>query len=81
LLVRVPDVLDRSAGLFLSQIIGQAKAARVNARLRKGRPDGGRIRIVTDGTVVSRRDAQSAWFVVGHVAPDEWFPGERIVAA
>jgi hypothetical protein len=81
LLVRVPDVLDRRSGVFLSQIIGPAAAESVNERLRIGRPDGGRIRIVEDGTVVSRRDPSSPWFVVGHVSLDEWFPAELVLAA
>lgn len=81
LLVRVPDVLDRRSGLFLSQVIGREAAEDVNGRLRAGRPDGGRIRIAGDGTVVSRRDASSPWFVVGHVAPQEWYPAERLLTA
>jgi hypothetical protein len=81
LLLRVPDVLDRANGIYLSQLIGPEQAAEVNARLLKGRPDGGRIRITSTGIVVSRRDPDSPWFVVGHVAADEWFPAERTAAA
>lgn len=79
LLVRVPDVLDRRSGLFLSQVIGRSAAEEVNQRLRAGRPDGGRIRIAGDGTVLSRRDASSPWFVVGHVSPHEWYPAEQVL--
>jgi hypothetical protein len=81
LLVRVPDVLDRRSGLFLSQVIGPAAAASINRQLREGRPDGGRIRVADDGTVISRRDPMSPWFVVGRVTPDEWFPTVMLRAA
>ena len=70
LLLRVPDVLDRANGVYLSQIIGVEAAAAVNARLLRGRPDGGRVRITPSGVVVSRRNADSPWFVVGSVAAD-----------
>jgi hypothetical protein len=81
LLVRVPDVLDRRTGIFLSQLIGPAAARTVNEQLRVGRPDGGRIRVTDNGTVVSRRDGVSPWFVVGYVYPDAWFPNELVLAA
>jgi hypothetical protein len=73
LLVRVSDVVDRSSGVFLSQVIGREAARRVNADLRIGRPDGGRIRVTPGGVVVSRRDPVSPWFVVGAVTPGSWF--------
>lgn len=76
LLLRIPDVFDRANGTYLSQVVGADRAALVNARLRNGRPDGGRIRVAADGTVVSRRDAVSSWFTVGTVTADEWFPAE-----
>lgn len=81
LLVRVPDVLDRASGIFLSQVIGPAAAEQVNQRLLLGRPDGGRIRVSDDGTVISRRDANSPWFVVGQVSAEEWFLAEAAPAA
>lgn len=81
LLVRVQDVLDRRSGIYLSQVIGPEAARRVNERLRLGRPDGGRIRVLEDGTVISRRDPEAPWFVVGQVASVEWFPAETARAA
>jgi hypothetical protein len=76
LLLRVADVLDRTAGVYLSDVIGEERAAVVNGRLLRGRPDGGRVRITPSGTVISRRDSDSPWFVVGSVAADEWFPAD-----
>ena len=76
LLLRVPDLLDRVNGRYLSQVIGAEQAAAVHGRLLQGRPDGGRVRITPDGTVVSRRDASSSWFVVGKVTAQEWFPAD-----
>ena len=81
LLLRGLDVLDRVNGIYLSQLIGTERAAEVNARLLKGRPDGGRIRITPSGVVVSRRNADAPWFVVGSVEAHEWFPAEMIAAA
>ncbi len=81
LLVRMPDVLDRRSGVFLSQVIGPDAARSVNERLRQGRPDGGRIRVAEDGTVISRRDPSSPWFVVGQVRAHEWFLPEVVRAA
>jgi hypothetical protein len=74
LLLRVPDILDRAGGVYLSDVIGEQRAAAINERLRRGRPDGGRVRITSTGTVISRRDGDSPWYVVGSVAADEWFP-------
>ena len=76
LLLRIPDVLDRGNGVYLSQFIGRERGAKVHSRLLGGRPDGGRIRSTPDGTVVSRRNARSCWFVVGAVSPEEWFPAD-----
>ncbi len=74
LLLRMDDVLDRSSGLFLSQVIGAERATQVVRRLRQVRPDGGRLRLASDGVLVSRMPDSDHHFVVGQVGPDEWFP-------
>ena len=76
MLQRVLDPVDRVNGRYPSQVIGPDEAAAVHQRRLRGRPDGGRVRITPNGTVVSRRDATSSWLIVGNVTAREWSPAD-----
>lgn len=72
---RDEDVREYETGRLLSEVIGAKKASKVARRLLRHRPEGGMIRVDTDGDVSTQRKSGGGRFYLGRVSADEWFAG------
>jgi hypothetical protein len=68
------DVYEYETSTWLSDLIGKDKARKVFKRLAKNRPEGGTIRVDSDGDVSTQRKSGGGRFYLGRVADHEWFP-------
>ena len=68
------DIYHYDTDTWLSDVIGKKKTKKVFARLAEHRPEGGTIRVDSDGDVSTQRKAGGGRFYLGRVTTDEWFP-------
>src|SRR3954454_17716381 len=68
------DVYEYETDTWLSDVVGKKKARKVVERLSQYRPEGGTIRVDSDGDVSTHRKSGGGRFYLGRVSPKEWFP-------
>ena len=68
------DIYEYETDTWLSDVIGKKKARKVFDRLAAHRPEGGTIRVDSDGDVSTQRKTGGGRFYLGRVTAEEWFP-------